>query len=558
MTRKKKVESTLTLPFGNHVDGTHIGGFTKYKIFAWDKPVSWKNYTTGELQTLPHLVFCGHSGGSIRLVTKVVDLTDKKEYVINRYHYHVNVYSSIETNSVRIDGKGYKIYYQNFCTGANGIHGEQLIKNPEITALTCAEILKEQNIDSPAYDSSRRSVHIGCLDRIICDKNGTAIDPAKASYLSLIKRCSDKAMLPKIYQELASIPKNRWYYKHENETSYRVTSINPKGASGLSSYYPIIDSNEVAENLGELPKQEVDIAILGLGSAGGNIIEQLMRTTMVSKYLVCDFDMVEKKNLRNQPFNAEHIGYDKAYSTHHLIMQRLAKGGDSCIHFKSKFQEIQWKHYTTKYIVLGFDSIATRLEAFKMVADGTIQAEYIIDTRYDDLEASIYFVDVKDKVQMDYYYQQLLSDGNILESTTAKAEEGKFKRWDKNTIAPFVGIASRMGGCGGSHHSVGIEMVKCNCSSPCGSTECIAQRVRIFNECKIPKHIVDEFVAKRQSSATPVVETTCVKWNIIDIYKFASSYVTCTIREIQDKRPKQFTHIEVTTDGLPKQIVMKK
>jgi len=547
MTRKKKVESTLSLPFGNNVDGIHTGGSQVYKVFVWDKPVSWHNYTTKELQTLPHLVFLGYRGGSVRLVTKVVDLSDKKEYIINRHHYHVNVYSSVETTTVKIDGKDYKFFYQNFCTGANGIHGEQLIKSPEITALTCAELLKEQNIDSPAYDSSRRSVHIGSLDRVIPDENSRAIDPAKASYLSLITRRSDKYLMTNIHQHLASIPKNIWYYKHENETGYQSTSANPKSFTGLSSYYPIIDSNEVASNLGELPKQEVDIAVLGLGSAGGNIIEQLMRTTMVSKYLVCDFDIVEKKNLRNQPYTSEHIGSDKAYSAKHLITSKIAKG-DSCIDFKKKFQDVDWKYYTTKYIVLGFDSIATRIEAFKMVADGTIQAEYIIDTRYDDLEASIYFIDVKDKVQMDYYYQQLLSDGNILEG---EVEPEKFKRWNKTTAKLFVG---RCGvSCTASHHGVGLDNVRC-VGGRCGDAECTAGIVKSLNDNKVLRSAVDKVTIP--STAQP--ESTCVKWNIIDIYKFASSYVTCTIREIQDKRPKQFTHIEVTTDGLPKQIVMKK
>ena len=49
---------------------------------------------------------------------------------------------------------------------------------------------------------------------------------------------------------------------------------------------------------------------------------------------------------------------------------------------------------------------------------------------------------------------------------------------------------------------------------------------------------------------------SCYHYNIIDIYKFSSSFITCAIRNIYGDKPKGFTHIETTTNGLPKSLVI--
>ena len=75
----------------------------------------------------------------------------------------------------------------------------------------------------------------------------------------------------------------------------------------------------------------------------------------------------------------------------------------------------------------------------------------------------------------------------------------------------------------------------------CYSTECF--------------QTIADAVNRNNSSTVP--ENTCIKHNIIDIYKFASSYITSCMREISMGNPKPFTHYEVSTNGFPKMMKLK-
>ena len=90
------------------------------------------------------------------------------------------------------------------------------------------------------------------------------------------------------------------------------------------------------------------------------------------------------------------------------------------------------------------------------------------------------------------------------------------------------------------------------CEYPfCGSEVCKQRWIQVYNE---HKEKCDELFREEP----PQEESSCVKWNLIDIYKFASSFVFAAIRDIEDGKEKQFTHVEATTDGLPRSIVLRK
>ena len=54
------------------------------------------------------------------------------------------------------------------------------------------------------------------------------------------------------------------------------------------------------------------------------------------------------------------------------------------------------------------------------------------------------------------------------------------------------------------------------------------------------------------------VESTCVRHNFIDIYKFTSSYVFAAVRCIEDEAPKPLTQIEATTEVFPTAMMLRK
>ena len=83
----------------------------------------------------------------------------------------------------------------------------------------------------------------------------------------------------------------------------------------------------------------------------------------------------------------------------------------------------------------------------------------------------------------------------------------------------------------------------------CGDARCLAFWKRIWDEKK------DELKIYKPEEQQ---ESSCVKQNFIDIYKYASSFVFAAIREIESGNPKPFTHIEASTDVLPKSMILRK
>jgi hypothetical protein len=56
----------------------------------------------------------------------------------------------------------------------------------------------------------------------------------------------------------------------------------------------------------------------------------------------------------------------------------------------------------------------------------------------------------------------------------------------------------------------------------------------------------------------PAAESSCLRQNFIDIYKYASTFVFAAIREIEAGNPKPFTHVEAQTDKFPSHMVVGK
>lgn len=557
MTRKKEIK----FPFDDLITGKKANDGRKSAFARLKEKAKWVNEVTGEEQEVELALF-GWDGTSPIIIVNWIEKTSndtKERYTFAPHVNHVNVYTDQYTYIFKSDsGDTYTIYGQNFCSGANSIGGHHLVKNPEITKLTVKEIIKDQNDGSRARTRSWYSVDNSRKDYPIPYADKSAKILPKAHKLELVTGYFDfkKSILNGL-----DVQSSGYYVKYTDQSRYSHCNELPKDTSKLSKYYPIIKAKDLKDEIDKIPKKSVDLIALGLGSAGSGVIDQLMRTTMAKSYVVVDFDMVESKNLRNQMYSRRHVGDYKSRAMESMIVNIVS--GLECISYNTKFQEVPFNRFKTKYIQLGFDSIKTRVEAFKKVADGTIEAEYIIDTRYDDLEASIYFVDVKDKAQMDYYYQQLMSDGEALEGEAIEQKPIPWKKWTQKEIKPISDRTS-IGSCAPFHERLGVS---CPCNTTdtcllgsCYSRECMLAHQEVYNKNKITREAVETAwkAIYGAGRTAPTVESSCVKWNIIDIYKFASAYVISAIREIKDGKDKPFTHVEVTTNGMPKHIVMKK
>jgi hypothetical protein len=537
MTRKKSLK-TIQKAFPKIMKGN--GG--RALLYTHKIPIGWKNHYTKCVQKTTGVAFFADASfsGNVYVVLSIADdATGEVIFEFAKQFFHPNIYTSLsDIYIVNEDGDKYRLKGQKFCTGDNGIYADTLIKKPDVVGLTLAHIITTTNLGSPA-NTSLTSVSNFEADYY------TGIDPNKGSISQLITSMTKPTPSELRTARMRGV-ENEVLAKPLSKNTYQWVD---KDRIDISKVYPVFAYGEVMEATINIPKEEVEFICLGLGSAGGGVLEQLGRTKLLEKYFVCDMDKIENKNLRNQPFLDFQVGISKAFGMNELLGYRFGVKRGSIKFREKRFQECGLRDYKTKYLMLGFDSIKTRLEAFQYVLDGEIEAQYIIDTRYDGLEASIYMVSTSDEKEMEYYHQQLTSDSNMLEPAhTFKRDDEVFIRlleYIKN-----CGCQSTLSRLGMPRYPAGRMGAKtCGLDSQCRSAECVAGICEWLNKYGVTKNKVEEVIGGG---------TSCVAWDIIDIYKFASSFITSAVREIENNKPKQFTHVEVTTDGMPKIMVIKK
>lgn len=502
---------------------------------------------------------------------KVYIITSEEFNTPNFSHYNLDEYNgykkmlTLTKKSGNFEkGTTFNITGRHFC---NPVTQSELYFNPELYAHMIAMQLEEPN-PSNAYGSSSRAVEnyisplkkdkvikCSCCGRVLKNNNNP---------LGLIVRCCDNCFSNAlenntIINGLSSINNTGYYAKSIKSSNYRHLKRKPKKIENYSEYYNLIDCTTLGNIEDVIPKKEIDLLLLGCGSAGTSIVEQLARTQMIQSYKLIDFDKVESKNLRNQIYTKYDIGRDKVVSLRDIISKYNTNNLQIEVN-NTKYQAVNMRYYNFKYTVLAFDSINTRIEAFYDIKNGKITTQYIVDTRYDDLECSIYFVDVTNDEQMNYYEQSLLADKMELDKIKAKKLE-ELNKIDsikpKFTYSRLTEYWNTTDGftcnCISNLKSFGIN--RPTCLFQCGSEQCKMFLYNLLKDKQAPdsvKHIpLDE-----KDLDTLLNDNTCYHYNIIDVYKFASSFITSTIRNIYNNKPKEFTHIEVSTSGLPKSLVI--
>jgi len=465
-----------------------------------------------------------------------------------------------------------------FCNAINKLPNfEGLDSNPVVYTIMFQKELETPNY-SHAFDYTffEKSVDLKKKDFAIrCRSCGNIIKNTNSYQEILTRYCAACLTLDKM-SNLKQIlnneeNSNKVFVKKTFSDSYSMRDkITDIPASNRSSYYKPIKFKDVNIVDLKMPKTELDIIALGLGSAGTNILAQIARTNYFRKYMIVDFDTVEEKNLRNQFYVTNTVGFSKVCATG-SILRNLTLLDINIIEKNDYFQNAELENYKAKYIILGFDSIKTRMEAFNKIKEGEYEAEYIIDTRYDNLDASIYFIDVNNVEQMKHYESSLKRDAAALESPVFMKEKYSLDFIiEMFKTEAFICSEKMCKVLNESEYNVFCNKVEkitgmksfCNMSSlDCHREKCLKNAYKILNYYeyeadKIPHKEIDDYLNKH--FAPVETENTCLAMNIIDIYTYASSYVTSTIREIEEGREKQMTHVEVTTDKLPNGIVVKK
>lgn len=510
-----------------------------------------------------------------------VGLVDRKHWVFNQDYSHQNISSSsdwytlrIETKTIKDDyvytTKQYRIKFYSICSPITMHH--LYSKDPNEITLIFKGQLMGQNGNSPYR--TVESVANNYFDKALRDSRNGFIKRT-APIIQLISKLTindltnsdsaretlSKIKLPKNDSEVLVklIENNNYVVVNKLE----LPELEEK--KKLSCYYPILTYEQCKGILDDLPKIDVEFACFGLGSAGTGILSQVGRSNWFSKYLLCDFDTVEIKNLRNQWYQTGDVSMTKVVASQSLL-KKLSRQQREIIAKYNKFQDINMDSFKFKYVVSGFDSIDARLEFLNTFTNGTSTSKYLIDTRYDELTASIFFIDLEDEAQVEYYHKGLVSDKEAFDALREKniqritSQDEFIEYLDHNNIF-YANCASMCRKLQKTYEeTIPAEQRTTEtdlifdrghgCCNHCRSTECLNFFKKMYEE--FPQLIHDNFYIEKKE------ESSCLRENFIDIYDFASSFVFATIRQIESDEPKPFTHVEVQTENIPSMMVLRK
>ena len=495
------------------------------------------------------------------------------------------------------------IEYQDVCSPITSSH--LFTKEPKDLALIFKGQLLGQNSGS-AYQTVD-SVSNTYKDKVIKDEYGKVLTRTSSCVELLTKRSAEyiRGHIEEVSSSdcIGKLNDDEVYAKfldYPNYSKMTKKEFEKRKDKYISEYYPVITKEQVDTILENIPKAEYDVICMGLGSAGSGILDQLRRGTYASKYFLCDFDNVEKKNLRNQWYRDRDIYNSKTSASNNLLLDVKQNGISPTVQvFNGKFQGREWSNVHCKYLIAGFDSIEARVDLLNYVKEEKIFADYFVDARYDDLSASVFFIDTSKEKEMKYYENLLLQDKEAFDKIQAEkeAEEAKkpvlfaqedFMNW-LETAGVFVSFCGEVKTLLRRFHKTPDNVREAaGCTSfTCGGDECrsrewapwydVLKKDERFYKFMTEEPIVNAAMIREnalvQILASKGIEdinydglpeddaritNTCVKKNLIDIYKFSSSFVFAAIREIEEGEGKPFVHIETQTRGVPSSMVVRK
>lgn len=572
----------------------------RMRMFVLPK-ASWTNVITRKKETLHNIPVVAQGTGSeyIQAVNEIrvydisvreytmaaYDIYANKRpleiYIFHEYYGHVNLCSGYAYYTI-VDAEQEKIYLikgQSICNAVRCFTVNEM-EEEDIIPILIGNLSGQQSGDSYQTVMTRHNGYkeITLMSGGYIAPTAPVMQLLTQRTLSYLRQITPKELFTLMNDTSQPIPKDddhiaiklryssNYILIKRDELDVYLESKDPE--KSISSEYPVIEYKDVQAFNIEMPKEEIDVACIGLGSAGTGILDQLVRSTYMHSVSICDMDKVEGKNLRNQWYRQSDVGYTKVYAST-CILRGIPYGSITVHEHNGRFQETNIaKEGKFKYTISGFDSTEARLELLDWIEKGELETKYLIDTRYDDLAASVYFIDVANKKQVDYYRQGLLEDHEAFvaeqKKNRCKSREDFIKYIDAKD--PYVCKCTQVKLFIRQHinenrQRKGVEPLT-DFDSLIQTTVGAGERFCIGSSCSACKEqqrwariwdVQSEFIDLDMSE---VAESSCVKQNFIDIYKFSSSFVFAAIRELENENPKPFTHVEVSTDGIPQYAVL--
>lgn len=335
--------------------------------------------------------------------------TGDETIYIHRDFDHPNVGAT--PGSFGIPNTPFTLNYLNICTPLGHI-----IYNDPLAADIIASQMSGHNKRSPMR-SCRLTGYDNGDYRI---NQNWSMNKANSNPIELITGTSNMGSnLLSMAEFKQRIQEEGYYIKLRKETHYRFVKELPP-AEEISSYYPIFTTEELRKIVGEIPKEHFDVGVFGCGSANSGIIYQLARCSMFNKFLLLDFDSVELKNVRNQIYTSNSLGSTKTYSMGNYILATDATLNRTRVikRIDDRVENKNFAGYEFDYLLVGFDNIEAREVVLNKIKSGEIKTKYLVDTRYQGLTSSLYFIDVNRDEQLKFYEEQLLEDKKLLENKT--------------------------------------------------------------------------------------------------------------------------------------------
>lgn len=551
-TALQKVEEVLNLA----VEKQHI------KYCKVDK-IKLRNKYTKRQAIVKDLFFVATKEASCNpMFVSSVRIKDKV-YILHRDLTHYNMSTAV--GSFLVDST-HEIIYQDFCNTVKMAH---LWKDPD----TASKLLKGNLLEGNPNDSYR-SINSVEADRQVYPlfDDYSSFMPNTSTLEQIITRRrnpseeigdSTKEAITKVHKALKEDKDMCYAYAANNEEgekeySYRLVKRQDidNGKYDVSSYYRIYTAKDIDENI-SFSLIEKDICVIGLGSAGGGILEQLCKMNYIKSYTLIDFDSIEHKNLRNQPYQYSDIGNNKTNAIARYIEHYHAVDNMPNIQVKpTKYQDVELSIYKFKYLVSGFDNLECRIDVLNKIKSGDIHTEYLIDARYEGLDSSLFIVKTDNNEEMEYYEKLLLADKAELDRVESEREhvytwttdDVTASGWQRKCHSNCSAIRRELGypdDPTGQYYNI-CDYIEHRRSGQreyyCGSEECV--------EC-IRKALEEQHIENTTNAG-------CMAKNIIHIYKMTSAWVMSAFRSIETDGKKYFTHVDITVDPIPNAVVLKK
>lgn len=487
------------------------------------------------------------------IICGIQDVDDDTVFISHLDVTHWNVYSGMENFFI----EKYKLYYKPFCnpvlqyhiwrgpsTACKILKGNLMEGNPNDRYRTPESVDQDKYCPKLCYTIGGLIKSKDNLKQFFSrNQHGEMNRDLSAKYNELVEQLNKDHELVYCYcATLDTMQPTNWQRRTIKRRQINTDYI-------VSDYYRIFDYSNADEPI-KIEPLSIDVNCVGCGSAGANIIEQLTRLNYFKNYLLVDFDIIEEKNLRNQPYTTHDIGNAKATALSYQVSQNAL--GNTTYKELKRFENVFWAQYKSKYTISGFDTIACRLELLEKVLNDEIKTKYIIDARYDELTASLFFIDVEDKDQVEYYHKLLLEDKEYFDSHKYLPST----EWTMEALKKFCRDKS---------------ITTCNCSKFAEELG-LSKNGEDKNVCthKFGKHLgqcrtydcYNCLMEAVQNANYPMPaeykESSCIAQNIIHIYKLVSSWVVSNIRSIETDNKKLFTHVEITAKPLPNAMILRK